>query len=234
MSGQIKPRTLVMQVVSIIAFALVSAAFPGYAWIIFLLYFVILMLIMTRTTRRGFKKVSEIRGSPLFKEENAMVIGSKDELLIKEMKEQFRPMMVLFILPLFVILIAPIYWNYIAPLIENFLASIVESQFITDFIRFLAFYAFIISVMYIPRFFIMRKVVQKKQLYIPRTFYIYKAGIYADGKLIEPSREACYEVNLSRKFVEINSPKLPFVVRLYTLEVSRLADKLREIGLYEC
>jgi uncharacterized membrane protein len=80
----------------------------------------------------------------------------------------------------------------------------------------------------------MRGVKQKKQLYYPRIYAVYKEGIVIEGRLLQYSKDMCFKVETKRRFVEVHGDKLPFVVRLYTLDVSKLADKLFEVGLREC
>lgn len=234
MNSNKKLVPIIIQVATIVMFALVSAAIPAYTWIFFILYFVVLTVIMMRTTGKGLKRVTEVKGSPLFKEENAASIMAGDTILFKEIREQFKLAFLPMVSLLIVIFIYPLYWQYLDPLVKDVLHSITDDAFITRFAEFLAFYAFLIAIMSLPRVLITRKLQQKKQLYIPRTFSVYRDGIYLEGRMIEYSKDACYKVDSKRKFVEIHSPKIPFVIRLYTLEVSKLADRLREVGLYEC
>lgn len=234
MNSNRKLTPVVIQVATVIIFALVSAAIPEYTWIFFILYFVVLTVIMMRTAGKGMRKVAEVKGSPLFKEENAASIMASDAALFKEIREQFKLAFLPMVSLVVIIFIYPVYWQYLDPLVRDALHSITDNAFITRFVEFLAFYAFLIAVMSLPRMLITRRSQQKKQLYIPRTFSVYRDGIYLEGRMIEYSKDACYKVDSKRRFVEIHSPKVPFVIRLYTLEVSKLADRLKEVGLYEC
>lgn len=231
---QSKLASIAFQVVSIVMFALISAAVPQYAWIVFIAYFAVLMIIMTRLATRGMKKASELKGTPLFKEENAVQIMASDIALMQEIKDQLKSTMLLMVMPLMVLLIAPLYWQYINPFLVNTVLKDLGSEFLIRFIGFLLFYTFLIVTMFLPRLVVTRKLKQKKQLYTPRVYSVYKNGLYMDGRMVEYDKESCYQANSRRKFVEIHSPKLQFIVRLYTLEVSALAGRLREVGLYEC
>jgi uncharacterized membrane protein len=68
----------------------------------------------------------------------------------------------------------------------------------------------------------------------PQVFALYKDGLLMDGRLLKLEKDMCYKVNSKRRFIQILSPRLPYDIRLYTLETSKLADRLREVGLYEC
>ncbi|MEM1638575.1 MAG: DUF2208 family protein [Desulfurococcaceae archaeon] len=227
--------TIAIQVASMILFALISAAAPGYMLLFFIIYFAIIMLITSKMAMGGLKKVEQMKGSPIFKEENATTVMASDTLLIQEVKEQFKSPMLMMILSFaFVLIIPPVYWSYISPYIENLIKQSTTNEFVVRFIVFLAFYVFMIAVLYLPRTLIMRGIKQKKQLYYPRVYAIYKEGVVIEGRLLEYSRDMCYKVNSKRHFVEIHGDKLPFIVRLYTLETSKLADRLYEVGLREC
>lgn len=232
---QSRKTTTAIQVASMILFALVSAAAPDYMWLFFLIYFAIIMFVMSRMAMGGLKKVEQMKGSPLFKEENATTAMASDVALIKEVKEQFKSPMLMMILSFALIfIIPPVYWGYVSPHVENFIKQTTTNEFITRFIVFLAFYVFMISILYLPRTLIMRGMKQKKQLYYPRMYAVYREGVLVEGRLLEYSKDMCYKVDSRRRFVEVHGDKLPFVVRLYTLETSRLADKLSEVGLREC
>ena len=234
MMQQSKVFTAVLQVTSMILFALVSAAAPQYMWLFFIIYFLIIMIITSRMAMGGLKKVDQLRGSPVFKEDNATTVMASDTMLIQEVKEQFKSPMLLMILSFALIfIIPPLYWSYVSPYVENLVKQSTTNDFIVRFIVFLAFYVFMIAILYVPRTLLMGRTKQK-QLYYPRVYAVYREGVVLDGKLLEYSKDMCYKIDGKRRFVELHSDRLPFTVRLYTLEPSKLADRLIEVGLREC
>lgn len=226
--------TLVIQAISIVLFSLVSAAAPEYAWIAFILYFFVLMFVMTKITGRGLKKAPERKGSPIFKEDQATQIMAHDSLLIKEVKEQFKSTTLMLLLPIVALVLAPMYWQYIDPPVKSALAQFTTNEFLIRFIGFIMFYVFLIAIMQIPRLAVSRLVKQQKQLYVPRTFSLYKDGILIDNRYVQYESDLCFQGDANRKFVEMHGKKIPFIIRLYTIEVSKLASKLKEVGLSEC
>ncbi|MEM4718417.1 MAG: DUF2208 family protein, partial [Desulfurococcaceae archaeon] len=224
----------IIQIISIILFALVSAIAPSYSFLFFIIYFIILMFVFSRTMRGGFKRVDQVKSAPLFKESDVSAVITSDPMLIQEVKEQFKSMMLLMILPFLVIFIAPLYWQYVAHYIENYMYQVSNNEFVTRFTVFLLFYVFLIGILQAPRVLLMRKMRQKKQIYTPRKYSVHKEGLILDNRLLELTRDLCIKVDTKRKFVEIHGDKIPFIVRLYTLDAIKLANKLHEVGLNEC
>lgn len=231
---QNKKLSIVFQVLSIVLFSLISAALPQYAWVVFILYFVVLMAITSRSSMRGLGRRGGLKGTPLFREENAVQVMTRDVLLIQEIKEQFKSTMVLLTLPLLIIFIAPIYWDHVNPILVNNLLKYIGHEFIERFLSFLLFYVFLIAIISLPRIILMHKLKQKKQLYTPRVFHVYRNSLYIDGRILDYSKDMCFKHDPRRKFVEVRSPRLPFDIRLYTLETSTLANRFKEVGLSEC
>lgn len=231
---QSKAIQVIIQIISIILFALVSAIAPGYSFLFFILYFAILMFVFSRTMRGGLKRADQVKSAPLFKENDVSAIMTSDPMLMQEVKEQFKSMMLLMILPFLVIFIAPLYWEYVARYVETYVYQASSNEFLTRFAVFLMFYVFLIGVLQAPRLILMRKMKQKKQIYTPRRYSVHREGLLLDNRLLELTRELCIKVDTRRKFVEIHGDKLPFIVRLYTLDYTRLASTLREVGLNVC
>ncbi len=224
-----------IQIVSLVLFALVSAIAPEYTWLFFILYFIIIMAVMTKMSMKGFKRADSVKGSPLFKEDNTTIAMSSDTLVLQEVKEQFKAVMLMMFLPFVIIfLVPPIYWTYINPIVDSATRQVFENEVLVRFIGFLAFYSILVLTIQIPRLLLMRGLKSKKQLYTPRSFALYREGLLMDGRLLAFDKDMCYKVDSKRKFVQIESPQLPYNVRLYTLEVSKLADRIREVGLHEC
>lgn len=226
---------LLIQVFSIVLFALISALAPQeYLFAFFILYFAVFMFVFSRLMGGGFKSANKIKTQPVFKEDDVSKIIASDVQLLQEIREQFKPMMILLGLTFLVILIAPIYWQYIADHVKSTVSNLTGNEFLTKFLVFLSFYVFLMAIMYLPRTLVTRRLKQKKQIYTPRRYAVHKEGLLLDGRLLEYTKDLCMKVNSKRRFVEIHGEKLPFIIRLYTLDTSRLADKLGEVGLYEC
>lgn len=230
-----RATTIFIQVLSMVIFALISAAVPQYLPLIFVVYFAILLIVSSRLATRGMKKASSVKGTPLFREDNPAQVAVQDDLLLQEVKDQFKSTLVLMFLPfILVVVLAQVYWMYINQIIESYVLQGISDSFLSRFIQVLIFYAFISAVMLIPRWLMSRRFSQKKQLMIPQKFMVYKDGIVMDGRLVSYANDMCFKLDTRRKYTELHSAKLPFTVRLYTLEVSKLAEKLREVGLREC
>jgi Predicted membrane protein len=177
-----------------ILFALVSAAAPEYMWLFFIIYFAIIMIVMSKMTMSGLKRVDQMKGSPIFKEENAATVMASDAMLIQEVKEQFKsPMLLLLLSFALIFVIPPIYWGYVSPYVESLINQMTTSEFIVRFVVFLAFYVFMIAILYVPRALLMRGVKQKKQLYYPRVYAVYKEGIVIEGRLLQYSKDMCFK-----------------------------------------
>lgn len=226
---------IAIQTVSIVIFALISAIAPGYMWIFFILYIVLIMYITTRLVAGGLKKATGIKGSPLFKEDNAHIVMASDALLFQELKDQFRNMMIIMLLPLLVILVAPpLYWQYVSPYINELARSFTTNDVLIKFVVNLGFYATLVLLIQLPRLLLTLKAKQRKQIFSARTFSVYRDGVVLDGRLLKFEKDMCYQANIQRRFVQISSPRLSFDIRLYTIETAKLIDVLRRVGLDEC
>jgi uncharacterized membrane protein len=224
---------IVIQAISIVLFALVAALIPQYALLVFILYFILFMILMTRTGLKSTKSIDKSAGPLLFKESASAQAMMYDSLLTEELKSQFKSTIIYLILPFTAFMLIPLYTMFIEPYIRSFLQAL-GSGFLINFLKFIIMYLFLIGVIQGMRFLVSRKTKQQKQLLIPRSFTLYKKGLVVDGRFLEYSRDMCVKENRERKFIEIHGNKLPFIIRLYTLEVSKLYTKIREVGLSEC
>jgi len=228
-----KKANIAIQAVSIVLFALVAALIPQYALLIFILYFMLFMIIATRTSLKSTKSIDKSAGPSLFKESASAQAMMYDSLLAEELRSQFKSTMVYFIFPLIALVLIPLYTTYIGPHIRSFL-QVLGNTLLENFLYFILMYLFLIGVIQGSRLLVVGRIKQQKQLLIPRSFTLYKKGLVFDGRFLEYNKDMCIKENRERKFVEIHSTKLPFIIRLYTLEVSKLYTKIREAGLSEC
>jgi len=157
-----------------------------------------------------------------------------DSLVINELKSQVKSTMIYLVFPLIALVVIPLYYEYIGPHIMSLLEAL-NNELLKRFIFFIAMYLFLMGVLQGIRIVIVKKIKQPpRQLYIPRSFIVYRTGLVIDGRFLEYDKDMCIEENRDRRFVEIHSKKLPYVIRLYTLEISKLLSRIREAGLSEC
>lgn len=225
-----------MQIVSLVILALLSALIPReYLWIVFLLYFVVVMVITSRSVVRAAKKLDKPKSPLLFEEKNPSLAASSDVELLGEIKKQMSSMMLTLILPLMVFLLfMPFYWQYMYPTLIWMLKDRLSNDFLVSFIVYLIFYSTLILLSFGIRRILSKLMKVEKQILVPRSFAVYRDGVLADGRFFEFTNDMCYEVNVKRKFAAIHGKNLPFVLRLYTLETSKLKSALREGKIIEC
>ncbi|MCC6010840.1 MAG: DUF2208 domain-containing protein [Desulfurococcaceae archaeon] len=224
---------ILIQALSIVMFALIAALIPQYFFLVFILYFLVIMLLSVKMGSRGFKRAEDLIGPVLFKENAAAQVMMYDSLVVNEFKSQIKSTTIYLVLPLLVLVLIPLYYGYIGPYVQE-LAGALGNEVLVRFIYFIVMYLFLTGVLQALRVVITKLVKQPKQLIIPRSFTVYKSGIVLDGRFLEYSRDMCIEENRDRRFIEIHGEKLPYVIRLYTLEISKLYSKMREVGLNEC
>jgi len=110
------------------------------------------MAVMTKMSMKGFKRADSVKGSPLFKEDNTTIAMSSDTLVLQEVKEQFKAVMLMMFLPFVIIfLVPPIYWTYINPIVDSATRQVFENEVLVRFIGFLAFYSILVLTIQIPR-----------------------------------------------------------------------------------
>lgn len=233
------PRKImwVIQALSMILFALVSAVVPQWAFAFFLLYFIVFMAVMFKLTSKGMKPPpkSEL-GSPVFKESNPVNAMMYDKYLNAELKKQMTMMMLNFMLLFFVFILWSIYQAYIGPLIVSIIGEYTGNEVVLRFIYFLGMYAFFFGVMQGLRFLLFRGSDMQTFLFARIGFEVYRRGVMIDNRqFITFNEDVCFEPNPDRKFVELRSrSNKNMKIRLYTLETGKLADKLGEAGVSEC
>lgn len=228
--------TILVQAVSILLFALVSAVVPQYAFVIFLLYFIVFMVLAMKATARSMKVPprSEL-GSPIFKEPNAVQAMLTDKMLQAEMGRQMKLMFLNLSMVFLVFILLPVYSEYIWPFIAE-RTGLTESSLLDNFVRYLGMYMFFIGVMQGSRYLLMRGQQPVQPVFSARSFAVYRKGVVLDERqFIQFTQDVCFNAEQERKFVELrNSKSKATLTRLYTLEVGRLVEKLREAGLGEC
>ncbi|MEM4570776.1 MAG: DUF2208 family protein [Desulfurococcaceae archaeon] len=234
--GSSARKMIIIQVASLITLALLSALTPReYLWIVFLLYFVVIMAITSKSVMKAAKKVDKPRSLLLFEEKNTAVAMSSDAVLLNELKKQMSTTMLSLMLPLILFLaFTPLYWQYVHPTLLQVLKNILNYDFLVLFVAYLVFYSILILMSLGTRRLLLKSTKMEKQILIPRSFAVYRDGVIADGRFFEFTSDMCYEVNTARRFAAIYSKNLPFTIRLYTLEASKLKNALKEVKISEC
>jgi len=106
---------------SILFISLVTAFIPQYYTYVFIIYFIIIMFFMFRSTRKMSKIPPQKElGAPLFKENAAVKIAMTDKILTAELKKQFTASMSMLMLTFLVFILFPLYRNYIFELCMGF------------------------------------------------------------------------------------------------------------------
>lgn len=231
-----RKTSLLISQASILLISLVTAFIPQYYIYIFILYFIIIMGIMFRSTRKMSKIPPQKElGSPLFKENNAIKIAMLDKLLSAELKKQFTASMSLLLLTFLVFIIFPLYRSFVFAPMHEFLSSIIEDPILVNFLDFFIMYEFVFGILSILRFIIMGKM-SGVNIMLPQNFVLYKKGIIANDRFfIELTGDLCYQYDLKRHFVELRSrTNKNLRIRLYTDSTSELLSKVRDLGVDQC
>jgi uncharacterized membrane protein len=229
-------KTVIIQIASLVALSLISAATPpAYLPLVFILYIVVMMLITSRSVMRTAKRVDKVKSPLLFEEKSAATAMASDELLISDLKKQLKTMTLALLVPLLLVLVlVPLYGQYVNPVVASSFLNIANNEFLAKFATYFIFYAVLMLASLGVRQVLLKVSKVEKQLYVPRSYSVHKDGVVLDGRFYEYADDMCYEANPSRRFIAIYSKRLPFVIRLYTLEVSKLKSALREAKLNEC
>lgn len=217
--------TILLSESSIVLLSLISAFFPGYLLVAIILYTILIFILTSYTmTRKTKARAGELK-TPLFRENNAMKIAMADKELSKELMQQMRSTLVLFITFPLIFILFPLYASYISPLIMSLLGNSVITRFINYFIM----YNFVFAVISVVRLGLTR-VYKPVNILLPQRFTVYSTGILANNKMfIKFTEDHCYKYNPVRKFIEIRTVKNPgFKIKLYSENITKLKEKIVE------
>ncbi len=222
---------------SIILISLVTALAPGYYWLFFLLYFIVIMGVMFRSTRKMTKIPPQSKlGSPLFKEKNAIKTAMLDKELTQELKKQFMATMYLLLMTVVVLALFYAYRAIAFIPVHNWLKNYFENDVLVVFLDFLIMYEVVTGLLALPRFLMMGKMASAN-IMLPQRYIVYRRGIVANDRFyIEFTPDLCYEYNTRRHFVEIKSMsgKQGVRIRLYTDSIASLLEKIKALELKPC
>ncbi len=221
---------------SILFISLVTAFIPQYYTYVFIIYFIIIMFFMFRSTRKMSKTPPQKElGAPLFKESAATNIAMTDKLLTAELKKQFTASMSMLMLTLLVFILFPLYRNYIFEPMHGFLSSIISNPMIVNFLDFFIMYEFVFGILTALRTVIMNRMGQYN-IMLPQKFVVYRKGIITNDRFfIEFSKDLCYTYDLKRHFIELRSrTNKSLRIRLYTDSTSELLNKIKDLGVDPC
>ena len=221
---------------SILFISLVTAFIPQYYTYVFIIYFIIIMFFMFRSTRKMSKIPPQKElGAPLFKENAATNIAMTDKLLTAELKKQFTASMSMLMLTFLVFILFPLYRNYVFEPMHGFLSSIISNPMIVNFLDFFIMYEFVFGILTALRTVIMNRMGQYN-IMLPQKFVVYRKGIITNDRFfIEFSKDLCYTYDLKRHFVELRSrTNKSLRIRLYTDSTSELLNKIKDLGVDPC
>jgi len=236
MSQPSRRTNILISQISILLISIVTAFIPQYYIYIFIIYFIILMAIMFRTTRRMSKIPPQKElGSPLFKEKDAMKIAMFDKNLVDELKKQAMGMMSLLFMTFLLLIIFPLYRATVFELtLYYFYQLLGEESIYAVFLSFLLMYEFIFGLMSLLRMLVMKRT-GSVNIMLPQTYVVYHKGmVFNERFYLEFSSNYCIDVNEDRRYVEIRDRRGVQRIRLYTSSLSELRDRLRTVGLQQC
>jgi len=235
MSQQPRRSVLISQL-SILFISLVSTLIPEYSLWVFFIYFIILSILMFRSSRRLLKIPSARElGSPLFKERNALKIAMLDKVLIDELRRQFTSTFTFMLFTLILLLVFPIYRSIIWPLTYFTLIEIIDNDLIVKFIAFLIMYEVFFGVITLIRIKMMGRLTASTIL-VANTYTLYRSGVVVNDRFyIDFNPNYCYEYDPKRRFIEIRDRKSGSMrIRLYSESISELYDKIKEVKIENC
>jgi len=221
---------------SILFISLVTAFIPQYYTYVFIIYFIIIMFFMFRSTRKMSKIPPQKElGAPLFKENAAVKIAMTDKILTAELKKQFTASMSMLMLTFLVFILFPLYRNYIFEPMHGFLSSIISNPIVVNFLDFFIMYEFVFGILTVLRIVIMNRMSQYN-IMLPQKFVVYRKGIITNDRFfIEFSKDLCYIYDLKRHFIELRSrTNKSLRIRLYTDSTSELLNKIKDLGVDPC
>ncbi len=220
----------------IILISLITALVPQYFWLFFILYFIVIMAFMFRSTR----KMSQIPprselGNLLYKENQAIKIALLDKELSNELKQQVKLSMMMLGLTFLALLLFSAYRAIAFIPIHNYLSSIIDNAIVVNFLDYLIMYEIITGILSLPRFVMMGKM-SSANIMLPQKYIVYKKGIIANDRFYIPfTDDLCYKYDPKRRFIELKSrTKKGVRIRLYTESTSSLLEKIKSIGIGEC
>ncbi len=231
-----RKTNIVMWQGGIIAISLVTALAPQYFWLFFILYFIIIMGFMLRSSRKMSKipPRSEL-GNILYKEPQAIKIALLDKKLSDELKQQFKLTMMMLGLTFVALILFSAYRALAFAPIHSYLSSIIENEVLVLFLDYLIMYEIITGILSLPRFAMWGKMATAN-IMLAQKFTVYRKGVIVNDRFYIPfSNEQCYVYEPKRRFIEIRSmTNKGMRLRLYTESISSLMEKIKSLGLKEC
>jgi len=228
--------SFLINTVSVLVISLLSTLAPAYAFLLFLVFYMVFFYIVYRITMRASKMppLSEL-GAPLYKEVNCVKIAAADPGLNKDLSSQFKFLMVTLAISLLAVFLYPLYNGLAGVYVIFYLNNATGNILLSRFINYVTMYTLIIVVLYSVRWAVTKKV-SSVNLIIPQNFAIYKKGVVINNRnFIQASSTLCFTVNKQRRFIEIQDKTSGGSrIRLYTEKPSTLYEKLVEVGFNEC
>ncbi|WFO75763.1 DUF2208 domain-containing protein [Desulfurococcaceae archaeon MEX13E-LK6-19] len=228
--------TIILSESAIVLMSVISAFFPGYFIIAIILYTILIFGLTSYTMTKKTRAKPEELKTPLFRENNAMKIAMADKELSKELMQQMRSTLMLFITFPLILVLFPLYTSYIGPYVESALQSSLNNELAAKFLNFFIMYNFVFAIISLVRLGL-SKIYKPINILLPQRFVVYPSGILANNRMfIRFTDDHCYKYDPIRKFIEIRSEKNPgFKIKLYSENITRLKEKLVEKNiLREC
>jgi len=228
--------SFLINTVSVLVISLLSTLAPAYAFLLFLVFYMVFFYIVYRITMRTSKMppLSEL-GAPLYKEVNCVKIAAADPGLNKDLSSQFKFLMVTLAISLLAVFLYPLYNGLAGVYVIFYLNNATGNILLSRFINYVTMYTLIIVVLYSVRWAVTKKV-SSVNLIIPQNFAIYRKGVVINNRnFIQASSTLCFTVNKQRRFIEIQDKTSGGSrIRLYTEKPSTVYEKLVEVGFNEC
>jgi uncharacterized membrane protein len=228
--------SFLINTVSVLVISLLSTLAPAYAFLLFLIFYMVFFYIVYRITMRTSKMppLSEL-GAPLHREVDSLKIAVTDPGLNKDLSSQFKFLMVTLAISLLAVFLYPLYNGLAGVYVISYLNNATGNILLSRFINYMTMYTLILVVLYSVRWAVTKKV-SSVNLIIPQSFAIYRKGIVINNRnFIQASPTLCFTVNKQRRFIEIQDKTSGGSrIRLYTKEPATVYEKLVEVGFNEC
>ena len=228
--------SLLINTVSVIVISLLSTLAPAYAFLLFVVFYMVFFYIIYRITMRASKMppLSEL-GAPLHREVDSVKVAVTDPGLNKDISSQFKFLMVTMVISFLAVFLYPLYNGLVGVYVISYLNNATGNILLSRFINYMAMYTLILVVLYSVRWAATKKV-RSINLIIAQSFAIYRKGVVINNRnFIQASSTLCFTVNKQRRFIEIqDKASSGSRIRLYTEKPSTVYEKLVEVGFNEC
>ncbi|MEZ0394640.1 MAG: DUF2208 family protein [Desulfurococcaceae archaeon] len=221
------------QVAIIIVLSLMTAINPQYGFLAFLIVYFGFLFLFQRVGL-GTSKPPNNLGPPLFRAGNVTRVMLSDKGLEEDLRKQLNFLLIILSFSFLAILLYLLYSSLVSPLVLSKLRYLLGDGFLSIFLNLFIMYSVVFLAMTALRMPLVRRY-GTVGLTMPRRYEVYASGVLLEGRnFLGRATIRCFNVNLERRFVELDTTKGSARVRLYTETPSELSEKLKRAGFVEC